>query len=96
MWVQKNLSTMLRVGVLVAGAITEPAYPCRLLGPADASGYLVHPVRRCLEDDQVRAGPDIRPGLLCVVERTQQAETIYLFITSDWFQVTTPSGNLTT
>lgn len=74
---RKELGTLPHVEVLVVRAAPRAALPCSLLAPADVSGHPVHLIKRLFEGDQVRAGPNILPVLVSVVDVTQPMKVLY-------------------
>lgn len=93
---REELVTLPNVERLFDPARVQAALPCRGFAQDDALGYPVHPIKRLFESDQVRAGSDIRPVLMGVIDMTQPAEVLDLIFTRNVFQFPAAPQNLTT
>lgn len=81
--------------VLVVRAARQGAPLCRVLAPADAAGYSLHPIKRFFGGDRVGVKPGIHTELVRVVDMVQPAKVLNLPFTPDVLQVPTTPGNST-
>lgn len=82
--------------VLVVPAAPQTALLCRVRVPADAVGYLVHPIERLSGGHQVCAGPHIHPVLMRIADMAHPAHVPRLFFLSDVLQSPVSPGDLMT